>query len=92
MVGMDTIIGRSLALLNSARTLGSVRRRDDNSLLKVQNGLWGQLGFFPGIRPGRIFAHHGFGVRRMRGEMRGVVDGDGTFCVTHRRVACGLRM
>jgi hypothetical protein len=34
---MDTIIGRSLTLLNSARTMGSVRQRDDNSRGNVQN-------------------------------------------------------
>jgi hypothetical protein len=31
------IIGRSLAPLNSSRTMGSVRRHDDNSRGKVQN-------------------------------------------------------
>ena len=33
------IIGRSLMPLNSSRTMGSVRRRDDNSRGKVQNVL-----------------------------------------------------
>src|SRR5439155_24094987 len=39
VVGIDMIIGRSLMLLNSSRTMGSVRRRDDNSRGKVQNVL-----------------------------------------------------
>ena len=34
---MEMIIGRSLTPLNSSRTIGSVRRRDDNSRGKVQN-------------------------------------------------------
>src|SRR5712692_1303932 len=34
---METIIGRFLTPLNSSRTMGSVRRRDDNSRGKVQN-------------------------------------------------------
>ena len=37
VVGMDMIIDRSLMPLNSSRTIGSVRRRDDNSRGKVQN-------------------------------------------------------
>jgi hypothetical protein len=53
---MDTIIGRSLALLNSARTLGSVRRRDDNSLLKVQNVCGDSSAFFRGSGPAE-FSH-----------------------------------
>jgi hypothetical protein len=36
-VGINMIIGRSLAPLNSSRTMGSVRRHDDNSRGKVQN-------------------------------------------------------
>jgi hypothetical protein len=34
---MDLIIGRFLTPLNYSRTMGSVRRRDDNSRRKVQN-------------------------------------------------------
>jgi hypothetical protein len=34
---MDMIIDRSLMPLNYLRTMGSVRRRDDNSRGKVQN-------------------------------------------------------
>jgi hypothetical protein len=34
---MEMIIGRSHTPLNSSRTIGSVRRRDDNSRGKVQN-------------------------------------------------------
>ncbi len=34
---METIIGRFLTPLNYSRTMGSVRRRDDNSRGKVQN-------------------------------------------------------
>ena len=34
---MDMIIGRSHTPLNSSTTIGSVRRRDDNSRGKVQN-------------------------------------------------------
>jgi hypothetical protein len=37
LVGMEMIIGRSLTPLNSSRTMGSVRRHDDNSRGKVQN-------------------------------------------------------
>jgi hypothetical protein len=37
VVGMGMIIDRSLMPLNSSRTMGSVRRRDDNSRGKVQN-------------------------------------------------------
>jgi hypothetical protein len=36
MVGMDLIIGRFLSPLNSSKTVGSVRRRDDNSRGKVR--------------------------------------------------------
>jgi hypothetical protein len=37
VVGMGMIIGRSLTPLNSSRTMGGVRRRDDHSRGKVQN-------------------------------------------------------
>ncbi|PYR21148.1 MAG: hypothetical protein DMF98_22650 [Acidobacteria bacterium] len=37
VVGMDMIISRFLMPLNSSRTMGSVRRGDDNSRGKVQN-------------------------------------------------------
>jgi hypothetical protein len=37
VVDMDMIVGRSLMPLNSSRTLGSVRRGDDNSRGRVQN-------------------------------------------------------
>jgi len=38
MVGMEMIIADSVTTaLNSSRTMGSLRRRDDNSRSKVQN-------------------------------------------------------
>jgi len=37
VIVMGMIIGRSLAPLNSLRTMQGVRRRDDNSREKVQN-------------------------------------------------------
>jgi hypothetical protein len=41
---MDLIIGLFLPFFNSSKTVGSVRRRDDNSRGKVRKGPCGQLG------------------------------------------------
>jgi hypothetical protein len=41
---MDLIIGRFLPPLNSSKTVGNVRRRDDNSRRKVRKVPCGQLG------------------------------------------------
>ena len=73
---MEMIIGRSLTPLNSSRTMGSVRRRDDNSRGKVQN-VRGDSSAWPGgddnahsdcdpddARPNDSFQHQGDVIER----------------------------
>src|SRR5262245_32047157 len=56
---MDLIIGRCLTPLNSARTIGSVRRRDDNSRARMPNVRVQLGGLARKSTLGQVFAHNG---------------------------------